>query len=116
MAPTKKRLDLGFSAPISKEEMERRLELEFLVLNDNLEKEQSMTKHGLPKRLVGRPSKDGMAPFLKPKVERMKPLVSKPRGSHKNWFTPSLWPPIFKAKQQARNITNVLMYFRATVR
>ena len=99
MAPTQKRLDLGSFAPISKEEMERRSELEFAVLNDKLEKEQFMIKHALPKRPVGRPKKDGTAPFLKPKVERMKPLVSKPRGNYKNWFTPSLWPPIFKAMQ-----------------
>jgi hypothetical protein len=102
MAPIKKRLDLGFFAPISKEEMERRLELEFAVLNNKLEKKQSMTKHALSKRPVGRPKKDGPAPFLKPKVERMKPLVSKPRGSYKILFTPSLWPPIFKAS----NATN----------
>jgi hypothetical protein len=38
MAPTKKRLDLAFLAPINKEEMERRLELEFAVLNNKLEK------------------------------------------------------------------------------
>jgi hypothetical protein len=46
----------------------------------------------------------------------MKPLISKPRGSYKNWFTPSLWPPIFKAMQQARNITNALMYLRSAYR
>jgi hypothetical protein len=116
MAPTQKRLDLGFFAPISKEEMERRLELEFAVLNNKLKEEQSMTKHALPKRPVEKPKKDGPTLFLKPKVERMKPLVSKPRGSYKNWFTPSLWPPIFKVMQQARNITNALMYLRATYR
>jgi hypothetical protein len=84
MALTKKQLDLGFFAPISMEEMERRSELEFVVLNNKLEKERSMTKHVLPKRLVGRPRKDGTMSFLKPKVEQMKPLVSKPRGSYKN--------------------------------
>ena len=114
MAPTKKRFDLGFFAPISKEEMKRRSELEFAVLNNKLEKERSMTKHPLPKRPVGRPRKDGTTSFLKPKVERMKPLISKPRGNYKNWFTPSLWPPTFKAMQQARNITNALMYLRAS--
>jgi hypothetical protein len=117
MAPTKKRLDLGFFAPmISKEEMKRRLELEFAVLNIKLEEERSMTKQTLPKRPVGRLRKDGPASFLKPKVERMKPLISKPIGSYKNWFTPSLWPPIFKAMQQAMNITNALMYLRAAYR
>ena len=116
MAPTKKRLDLGFFTPISKEEMERRSELEFAVLNNKLEKERSMIKHALPKRPVGRPKKDRTAAFLKPKVERMKPLVSKPRGNYKNRFTPSLCPPIFKAMQQARNITNALMYLRAAYR
>ena len=116
MALTKKRLDLGFFTPISKKEMERRSELEFAVLNNKLEKEQSMTKHALPKRPVGRPRKDGTALFLKPKVEQMKPLVSKSRGNYKNWFTLSLWPPIFKAIQQARNITNALMYLRASNR
>jgi hypothetical protein len=60
MAPTKKRLDLGFFAPISKEEMERRSELEFAVLNNKLEKERSMTKHALPKRPVGRPMSGGL--------------------------------------------------------
>ena len=116
MAPTQKRLDLGFFAPISKEERERRLELEFAVLNNKLEEERSMTKHALPKRPVGRPMKDKTTSFLKPKVERMKPLVSKPKGSYKNWFTPSLWPPIFKSMQQARNITNALMYLRVAYR
>ena len=70
MTPTKKRLILGFLSPISMEEMERRSELEFAVLNDKLEKEWFMTKHALPKRPVGRPRKDWTAPFLKPKVKR----------------------------------------------
>ena len=55
MAPAKKQLDVGFFAPISKEEMESRSELKFVVLNDKLEKERSMTKHALPKRPVERP-------------------------------------------------------------
>jgi hypothetical protein len=75
-----------------------------------------MTKHALPKQPVERPKKDGPVPFLKPKVERMKPLVSKPRGNYKKWFTPSLWLPILKAMQQTRNITNALMYLRAAYR
>ena len=79
--------------------MKRKSELEFAVLNNKLEKERSMAKHALPKRPVGRSRKDGTAPFLKPKVERMKPLVSKSRGNYKNWFTPSLWPPIFIVMQ-----------------
>ena len=99
MGPTKKWLDLGFFAPIIQEEMERRSELDFIVLNNKLKKERSMTKHALAKRLVGRPRKDRREPFLKPKVERMKPLVSKPRGNYKNWYTPSLWPSIFKVMQ-----------------
>ena len=70
MAPTKKRLDLGFSAPISIEEMKRRSELEFVILNDKLQKERFMTKHALPKRPVGRPRKDGTGPFLKSKSSR----------------------------------------------
>ena len=116
MDPTKKRLDLGFFVPINKEEMERRSELEFAVLNNKLEKERSMTKNALLKRPVGRPMKDATTPFLKPKVKRMKPLISKLRASYKNWFTSSLWPPIFKAMQQTRNITNALMYLRAAYR
>ena len=46
----------------------------------------------------------------------MKPFVSKPKGNYTNWFTPSIWPPIFKAMQQAKNITNALMYLRVTYR
>ena len=75
-----------------------------------------MTKHALPKQSVGRPKKDGTAPFLNPKVERMKPFVSKPRGNYQNWFIFSLWPPIFKAMQQTMNITTALMYLRAVYR
>ena len=112
MAPNKKRLDLGFIAPISKEEMERISELEFAILNDKLEKERSMTKYALPKRPMGRPRKDGTTSFLKAKVERMKPLVSKSRDKYRYWFTPSFWPYIFKAMQQARIITNALIYLR----
>jgi hypothetical protein len=46
--------------------MERRLELEFVILNNKLEKKRSMIKHALPKRPVGRPRKDKTASFLKP--------------------------------------------------
>ena len=96
MVSTKKRLNLEFFCHICKEEIERGSELEIAILNDMLEKERSMTKHALPKRPVGRPRKDGTTPFLKQKVEQMKPLVSKPMGNYKNWFTPSFWPLISK--------------------
>ena len=114
MAPTKKQLDLGFFASIDKEEMKRRTELEFVILNDKLEKEQSMTKRALPKRPVERLRNDGLVSFLEPKVKWMKHLVSKPKNNYKNRFNPSLWLRILKAMQQAMNITNALMYLRVT--
>ena len=56
--------------------------------------------------------------LTKPKVERMKPIIKpkKVRGSYTNWFTPTLWPPIYKAVKQHRNITKAWSFFRSAYR
>jgi hypothetical protein len=57
MVPTKKWLDLGFFAPINKEEMERRLKLEFAVLNNKLEKK--MHDQACISKAIGGEAKEG---------------------------------------------------------
>ena len=56
--------------------------------------------------------------LMKPKVERMKPIIKpkKVRGSYTNWFTPTLWPPIYKAVKQHRNITEAWSFLRSAYR
>ena len=95
MAPKQLRVDFSLS-PTSKEEREMDIERAFATLNERLQEEQSRPKKETFKRLVGRPWKERQVMLLKPKVERMKPIIKpkKVRDSYTNWFTPTLWPPI----------------------
>jgi hypothetical protein len=74
--------------------------MEFARLNESLVKERAMTNEKVvPKRAVGRPKKEKVAELLRPTTTPMKPsskTTKKIRGSYRNWFTPTLWPPIFK--------------------
>jgi len=74
------------------------------MLAEWLEKEQVVPKKKIVRRPVGRPKRDTQAVLLKPKIESMKALKKKPKVCYTNWFTPSLWPPMFAAVKQHRNI------------
>ena len=56
--------------------------------------------------------------LLKPKVEMMKLSyqAKKVKGSYTNWFTPTLWPPIYKVVKQHRNITEAWSSLRSAYR
>jgi hypothetical protein len=114
MAPKQRRVDFAF-IPISKEEREMDIEREFVALNERLEEEQQRPKIETFKRPVGRPRLERQAVLLKPKVEKMKPNI-KPtnvRGPYTNWFTPTLWPPIYKVVKQHRNIAEAWGFLRS---
>ena len=97
MTPKQRRVDFVF-IPISKEERKMDIEREFVALNERLLEKQSRPKNEPFKWLVGKYRKEKQTVLLKPKVERMKPSIKpkKIRGSHTNWFTPTLRPPIYK--------------------
>ena len=40
----------------------------------------------------------------------------KVRGSYQNWFTPTLWPPIFTAVKQHHNIQEAMDFLRCAFR
>ena len=119
MAPKHKQLNLAFFIPISKEEREKDAKKEFASLNERLEKERTMAKEKeIPKRLVGRPKKDKVAEFLRPTAIPMKPSsnnLKKVRGHYHNWFTPTLWPPIFTAVKKYRNFQGALDFLRSCI-
>ena len=58
MAPKHKHLHLDFYTPISKEERERAMEVEFATFNQKLEKKKAMPKKLILKRPVRRPRKN----------------------------------------------------------
>jgi hypothetical protein len=108
MAPKQRQLDLAFFTPITKEEREKDAKMEFACLNKRLDKERATANEkAVPKRHVGRPKKEKVVELLRPTAMPMKPLskkTKKVRGHYHNWFTPTLWPPIFKAIKQHRNL------------
>ena len=104
MEPKQRQLDLAFFTLITKEEREKDAEMEFACLNKRLDKERATANEkAVPKRLVGRPKKEKVVELLRPTAMSMKPSSKKTkkiRGHYYNWFTPTLWPPIFKAVKQ----------------
>jgi hypothetical protein len=106
MAPKQRRVDFAF-IHITKEEREMDIEREFAALNERLEEEQLRPKNETFKRPVGRPRLERQIVSLKP---NMKP--TRVRGSYTNWFTPTLWPPIYKNVKQHRNITEAWSFLR----
>ena len=115
MAKKQQRLDLKFFIPISKEERLINAEKDFETLHERLEEEHALSKVVF-KRPVGRPKKELKAMLLKPKVEPMKKTTKKVRGPYTNWFTPTLWPPIFAAMKQFRSAQGAVDYLRAAWR
>ena len=117
MTPKQRRVDFAFNS-ISKEEREMDIEREFAALSERLHEEQSRPKNETFKRPKGRPRKEGQTMLLKPKVERMKPIIKpkKVKGSYTDWFTLSLWPPIYNDIKQHRNITKAWSLLRSTYR
>jgi hypothetical protein len=113
MAPKQRRVDFAF-IHITKEEREMDIEREFAALNERLE-EQLRPKNETFKWPVGRPRLERQTVLLKPKVEKMKPNIkpTRVRGSYTNWFTPTLWPPIYKDVKQHRNITDAWSFLRS---
>jgi hypothetical protein len=89
MAPKYKQIDSAFFAPISKDERER---------------------------AVGRPKKDKGAVLHRPSLEPMKKSRNKVRKKYFNWFTPQLWPPIFRVVQQHRSIGDAWNFLRSAYR
>jgi hypothetical protein len=85
-------------------------------LSERLDRERAMAKKENIKHPMGRPKKELQAPLLAPKVEPMKPQIKKPKVRYTNWFSPSLWPPIYTAVKQHHNIQSALNYLRATFR
>jgi hypothetical protein len=78
MAPKHKQLDLAFFTPITKEERDKDVEMEFACLNKRLDKEHAMANEkAVPKRLVGRPKKEKVAELLRPTAAPMKPSSKK---------------------------------------
>jgi hypothetical protein len=106
--------------PITKEVRERDVEMEFAHLNERLDKECAMTNEkAVPKRPVGRSKKETVAELLRPTAAPMKPsskMTKKVRVYYCNWFTPTLWPPIFKAVKQHRNLQEALDFLRSAYR
>jgi hypothetical protein len=116
MAPKQQCLDLWFFQPISKEEKDVNDKKAFATLSERLNRERAMAKKEIIKRPVGRPKKELQASLLAPKVEPMKPQIKKPKVRYTNWFSPSLWPPIYAAVKQHHNIQSALNYLRAAFR
>jgi hypothetical protein len=120
MAPKQRQLDLAFFTPITKEEREKDAEMEFACLNKRLDKERATANEkAVPKRPVGRPKKEKVAELLRPTATPMKPSskkTKKVRGHYHNWFTPTLWPPTFKAVKQHRNLQEALDFLRSAYR
>jgi hypothetical protein len=120
MAPKHKQLDLAYFTPITKEERKKDAKMEFACLNKRLDKERAMENEKVvPKRPMGRPKKEKVAELLRPIATPMKPSskkTKKVRGHYHNWFTPTLWPPIFKAIKQHRNLQEALNFLRSAYR
>jgi hypothetical protein len=117
MAPKQKQLDLDFFFSISKEERDKDVEREFANLDTRLEKEHAIAKEKeIIKRPVGRPRKEQVVELLRPTSLPMKPTRKKVRGHYHNWFTPTLWPPIFVVVKQHRNIQEALNFLRCAYR
>jgi hypothetical protein len=115
MAPKHKQLDLVFFTRISKEEREKAVEVEFATFNEKLEKEKTMPKKLILKRPVGRPKINQDVVHL-PKATIMKKTSKKVRDQYRNWFNPNLWPPIYDAVKQHRNIGDALNFLRSAYR
>jgi hypothetical protein len=115
MTPKHKQLDLAFFTRISKEEREKAIEAEFAIFNEKLKKEKAMPKQLILKRPVGRPkiNQDIVHLF---KATIMKKINKNVRGQYQNWFKPNLWPPIYDAVKQYRNIGDVLNFLRSAYR
>jgi hypothetical protein len=116
MAPKYKKIDSAFFTPISKDERERAVEREFASLNTRLELEEALAKEEVVKRPVGRPKKDKETVLHHPNLEPMKKSRSKVRRKYFNWFTPQLWPPIFRVVQQHRSIGDAWNFLRSAYR
>ena len=69
------------------------------ALNADLEKEKALAKPTIPKRSVGRPTKEVKLHLLKSKLEKPMKKV-KVRGTYTNLFCPSLWHPIHVAMKK----------------
>ncbi len=60
---------------------------------------------------MGRPKKNTEAVLFKPKTKSIA-STKNVRGPYTNWFTLSLWPPIYVVMKQHQNILNALKYLK----
>ena len=99
--------------PVSKEEMQQRVERDFETLRTKIDEEKALHVE-VVKRPVGRPRSTLEAALLTPKVEEEEPASKKVkvRGHYTNWFEPSLWGPIYAAVRKHRNINNACKYLK----
>lgn len=66
---------------------------------------------------MGRSKKETQDVLLTPKVEKMKPtMIRKVRGSYTNSFIPTLWPAIYIAMKQHRNVGGTWNFLRLAYR
>ena len=113
MAPKHKQLDVVFFTRISKDKKEKAVEVEFATFNEKLEKEKTMPK--ILKRPVRRPKRNQDVVHLS-KATIMKKTNKNVRGQYRNWFNPDLWPPIYDAVKQHRNMEDALNFLRSAYR
>jgi hypothetical protein len=96
-------------APITKEEMQERVERDFAALKSKME-EKKILQVEVEKRPVGRPPK--ALETILVKMEKSPPKTKKVRGQYTNWFAPSLWGPIHLAVRKYRSIHYALKHLK----
>jgi hypothetical protein len=61
---------------------------------------------------VGKPKKELSVVLLTLKVEQMKPQIKIPKVCYRNWFSPSIWLPIYATLKKHHNIQSALNYLK----